>query len=238
MAHLQGKDRADYVQSMFDRIARRYDVMNRLMTFGRDQSWRRFVVKRAALPRGGRLLDVATGTGDVMFEALKKDTTLTAIGADFAVGMMRVGQHRPLGSRVAWSQADALNLPFADHCFDAVTSGYLMRNVIDVPRAFREQMRVVKPGGKIVCLDTSPPPRNILRPFILIHLKYIIPLLGRIVSGNPDAYKYLPESTQAFKTPEELADIMRSAGLQDVRIKRFMFGTMAVHTGTRPQETQ
>src|SRR5687767_15360791 len=190
MAHLQGKDRAAYVQSMFDRVARRYDLLNRLMTFGRDQSWRRFVVKQAEIPRGGKLLDVATGTGDIMFEALKKDSTLTAVGADFAAGMMRVGQHRPLGRRVTWLQADGLRLPFPNDCFDAVTSGFLMRNVIDVPRAFGEQMRVVKPGGKIVCLDTSPPPRNVLRPFILIHLKYIIPLMGRLISGNPDAYKY------------------------------------------------
>lgn len=234
MAHLQGKERAAYVQSMFDRVASRYDLINRLMTFGQDQSWRRFVVKQAELPRGGKLLDVATGTGDVMFEALKKDASLIAVGADFAAGMMRVGQHRPLGRRVTWTQADGLCLPFADQYFDAVTSGYLMRNVIDVPAAFKEQMRVVKSGGKIVCLDTSPPPRNLLRPFILIHLKYIIPLLGRLISGNPEAYKYLPESTQAFKSPEELAEIMRSVGLKDVRFKRFMFGTMAVHTGTRP----
>lgn len=221
---------------MFDRIARRYDLMNRLMTFGRDQSWRRYVVQQAALPRGGRLLDVATGTGDIMFEALKRDRSVLAVGADFARGMMTVGLRRTMGGCAAWTQSDALALPFSDASFDSVTSGYLMRNVIDVPGAFREQMRVIRPGGKVVCLDTSPPPRNLLRPFILIHLKYIIPMLGRLVSGNPDAYKYLPESTQAFKSPEELADIMRSVGLTEVRFKRFMFGTMAVHVGTRPQE--
>jgi demethylmenaquinone methyltransferase/2-methoxy-6-polyprenyl-1,4-benzoquinol methylase len=113
-----------------------------------------------------------------------------------------------------------------------------VRNVIDVHAAFREQMRVVKPGGRVVCLDTSPPPRNLLRPFILLHLKVVIPLLGRLVSGNPDAYKYLPESTQAFKTPEELAAIMRGVGLEDVRYRTFMFGTMAVHDGTRPMERE
>jgi demethylmenaquinone methyltransferase/2-methoxy-6-polyprenyl-1,4-benzoquinol methylase len=235
LAHLQGRERAAYVQEMFDRIARRYDVMNRLMTFGRDQAWRRYVVKQAAVPRGGSLLDVATGTGDILFEALKKDSTLAGVGADFAAGMMRVGKHRKLGNHITWSQADALALPFAAASFDAVTSGYLMRNVIDVPGAFKEQMRVVKPGGQIVCLDTSPPPHNLLRPFILIHLRYIIPLLGRIVAGDDSAYTYLPESTQAFKTPQELADLMREAGLQNVRFKRFMFGTMAVHTGTRPE---
>lgn len=236
MAHLQGRERADYVRSMFDRIARRYDVMNRLMTFGRDRAWRKFVVKEAALPPGGCLLDVATGTGDIMFQAQQRDPQVRAVGADFAEQMMRTGQRRPGGSRFGWCRADALNLPFRDSAFDAVTSGYLMRNAIDVERAFREQMRVVRPGGRVVCLDTSPPPRNLLRPFILIHLKYMIPLLGRIVTGDRSAYNYLPESTQAFKTPDELAEIMRNAGLREVRYRRFMFGTMAVHTGVRPKE--
>src|SRR5438132_13630239 len=104
MAHLQGKERAAYVQAMFDRIARRYDLMNRLMTFGRDQSWRRYVVKQAELPRGGCLHDVATGTGDIMFDALKKDESLTAVGADFETSDMRVRTHRPLVNRVSWTE--------------------------------------------------------------------------------------------------------------------------------------
>jgi demethylmenaquinone methyltransferase/2-methoxy-6-polyprenyl-1,4-benzoquinol methylase len=236
VTHLQGKQRADYIRAMFNRIARRYDQMNRLMTFGRDQAWRRLVVKEAALPRGGRLLDVATGTGDILFEALKQDPTLRVIGADFAAGMMRVGQRRSPGRQVAWAQADALALPLPDAAFDAVTSGYLMRNVADVPGAFREQLRVVKPGGRIICLDTSPPTRNALYPFILFHLKFVIPMLGRLVGGDSAAYRYLPESTQAFKTPDELADVMRRSGLEQVRYTRLMFGTMAVHCGVRPRE--
>src|SRR5574341_810549 len=228
MAHLQGRERAEYVRSMFDRIARRYDLMNRLMTFGRDRAWRKFVVKEASLPPGGCLLDVATGTGDMMFQAQQRDPQVRAVGVDFADQMMRVGQRRPGASRFSWTRADALNLPFRDSLFDAATSGYLMRNVIDVPRAFREQMRVVRPGGRVVCLDTSPPPPNLLRPFIMLHLKYVIPLLGRLISGDRSAYKYLPESTQTFKTPDELAAMMRSVGLQDVRYRRFMFGAMAV----------
>lgn len=229
------RQQAADIQAMFQRIAQRYDLMNRLMTFGRDRAWRRYVVRRAALPPAGRLLDVATGTGDILFEALRQDGNLRATGVDFTPAMMQIGRRRPGGARVQWCRADALALPFPDATFDAVTSGYLMRNVGDVPDAFREQMRVVRPGGRVVCLDTSPPPHNLLRPLILFYLRRVIPLLGRLVAGDSAAYTYLPESTQAFKTPDELAAVMRSVGLEDVSYRVFMFGAMAVHVGTRPQ---
>jgi len=236
MATLQGKERADYVQSMFDRIARRYNIMNRVMTFGQDMRWRRFVIQQAKLSPGGTLLDLATGTGDIALEAVRAVPNLTAVGGDFSIGMMLVGQQQRDGDRVKWVGADAIQLPFPNNSFDAVTSGYLMRNVIDIPRALSEQKRVLKPGGRVVVLDTSPPPNNLLRPFIMIHLRYVIPLLGRLISGNPDAYQYLPDSTQKFKTPEELATLMREAGFEMVRYKTFMFGTMAVHWGEKPQK--
>lgn len=233
MATLQGKERAAYVQDMFDRIAGRYNLMNRLMTFGQDLRWRRFVIQQARLKPGERLLDLATGTGDIAFEALKQVPGVQAVGGDFSLGMMYVGKQLAQGDRVQWSGADALNLPFPDETFDALTAGYLMRNVIDIPRAFDEQLRVLKPGGRVVILDTSPPPRNILRPFIEIHLRYVIPTLGRMIGGNPDAYQYLPESTQKFKTPEQLAQLMREAGFRNVTYKMFMFNTMAVHWGEK-----
>lgn len=235
MAHLQGKERADYVQNMFGRIAGRYNIMNRLMTGGQDMRWRRFVVQKAALKSGAKLLDLATGTGDIAFEALKAVPDIQVVAADFALPMMRVGQKLPMGAKVEWSAADALNLPFPDGRFDAVTSGYLARNVIDIPRMFAEQLRVLKPGGRIVVLDSSPPPDQPLIPFIEIHMRYVIPFLGRIIAGKSgaDAYQYLPSSTQAFKTPEELAELMRTAGVRNVQYKTFMFGTMAVHWGEK-----
>ncbi|MCU0512596.1 MAG: class I SAM-dependent methyltransferase [Anaerolineae bacterium] len=236
MAHLSGKERSQYVQTMFDRIAGRYNLMNRVMTFGQDMAWRRFVIQQAQLTPGGSLLDLAAGTGDIAFEAKRTVPSAQVVAADFSVGMMRVGQALPEGGRVAWSAADALELPFASSSFDAVVSGYLVRNVIDIPRTLAEQMRVLKPGGRIVILDTTPPRRNLLRPFILLHLNVIIPLLGRLIGGPAaaDAYTYLPESTQAFKTPEELAALMQQAGYQNVTFRTFMFGTMAVHRGEKP----
>ncbi|MEM9955038.1 MAG: ubiquinone/menaquinone biosynthesis methyltransferase [Chloroflexota bacterium] len=237
MAHLTGQERSTYVQDMFGRIASRYNFMNRVMTFGQDMRWRRFVVKQAQLPKNGALLDLATGTGDIAFEAKEAHPDATVVGADFAMPMMYVGQEEPRGKTISWTGADALNLPYPDDAFDAVVSGYLVRNVIDIPRTLQEQMRVLKGGGRIVILDTSPPPNNVLKPFIKIHLDYVIPVMGRMIGGQAaaDAYTYLPESTQVFKTPDELADIMREAGYTDVGYKLFMFGTMAIHWGTKPR---
>lgn len=236
MATLTGAERAAYVRTMFARIAGRYDVMNRLMTFGQDGSWRRYVLEQAALAPGQRLLDLGTGTGDLALAALQAQPALTAVGGDFTLTMMRVGQRRPNGQRVRWSGTDALNLPFPDGAFDAVISGYLMRNVADLGRAWAEQYRVLKPGGRVVCLDTTPPPANLLRPFIRFHLNTVIPTLGRLIAGDSSAYTYLPESTTGFLAAEALADRMRTVGFEAVVFRRLMLGTMAVHTGRKPAQ--
>ena len=234
MAHLQGTDRAQYVQNMFARIAGRYDLMNRLMTAGQDVKWRKFVIVQAQLPANGRLLDIATGTGDIALEGLRQQPGIQAVGGDFTVEMMRVGQARPERKAIQWVGADTLALPFPDDTFDAVTSGFLMRNVIDVPNAFTEQMRVTKPGGYVVVLESSPPKRNLLRPFIRFHLNTIIPLLGRLISGEADAYRYLPDSTQQFRDPDSVITTMRQTGFTRAYYQLFMFGTIAVHVGQKP----
>lgn len=237
MAHLTGPARSQYVQKMFARIARRYDVMNRLMTLGQDLKWRRFVIQQAHLPARGRLLDIATGTGDLAYEAQQQSPGVQAVGGDFCIEMMEVGQRYPERQSIQWVGADALTLPFPDALFDAITSGFLLRNVIDLPGALREQVRVTRPGGYIVALDSSPPKRNWLRPFILFHLNYVIPFLGWLVTGEADAYRYLPASTQKFIGPAELAAELRAAGLVDVGYRLFMFGTIGVHFGRKPLPT-
>ena len=234
MAHLQGQERAVYVQDMFARIAGRYDLMNRLMTVGQDVTWRRYVIHQAQLPVDGHLLDIATGTGEIALEGLALVPGLQAVGGDFTLEMMQVGKRIPVRQTIRWVGADTLALPFPDDYFDAVTSGFLMRNVIDVHKAFTEQMRVTKPGGRVVVLESSPPKRNFLRPFILTHLNIVIPLLGRLVTGDADAYQYLPDSTQQFRDPDDLAAVMRQVGFEDVEYNLFMFGTIAVHVGQKP----
>jgi len=236
MTSAQQHEKAQSVQAMFNRIARRYDIINRVISGGQDMRWRRELVARAALPPAGRLLDIATGTGDIAFTALEAAPGAQVVAADFAMQMMRVGQQRqPRGLRLSWTGADALRLPFADACFDAVVSGYLMRNVADIEKALAEQYRVLKPGGRIVILDTSPPPQNALQPLIHLHLRVGIPLIGRIIGGPEaaSAYRYLPASTQAFKTPQALAQLTASAGFDDVGYKTLMFGALALHWGRK-----
>jgi demethylmenaquinone methyltransferase/2-methoxy-6-polyprenyl-1,4-benzoquinol methylase len=233
MTHLQGEARAKYVRDMFTRIARRYDLMNRLMSVGRDGAWRREVIKQAALISKARILDVATGTGDMMVEALKKHPDALAVGSDFTFEMMLAGQNKRGAEHIRWGTADALRLPFIDGSFDAVTSGFGVRNFIDREAAFREQRRVLKDGGRVVCLEISKPPKNILRPFFLFYFNHFVPILGGIISGQPDAYKYLPQSVNEFLTPDELKSIMEGAGLRDVKYKRLMLGTVAIHVGTK-----
>jgi len=229
MANLTGGERSRYVQNLFTRLAPRYDVMNRLMTAGLDLGWRREVIRQAALRPTDRLLDLGAGTGDLSFEAMRQQTGVRVVAADFTLEMMRVGRQRPGGATIPWLGADALQLPFADNTFDAVVSGFLMRNVSDVPQALREQRRVLVPGGRIVILDTTPPRRNWLSPAIQFYLHRVIPLLGRLIAGQAEAYTYLPQSTQSFLPAESLAAHLAEAGFRNVHFQRRNFGTIAIH---------
>jgi demethylmenaquinone methyltransferase/2-methoxy-6-polyprenyl-1,4-benzoquinol methylase len=199
------------------------------------------------LKDGNRLLDVATGTGDVIIEAIRRGIKLDrSAGLDFSVGMLTVARSRlntsphrqanrePNRQTVEWIEGEALHLPFKDNDFDVVTSAYLMRNVGDVAAAFTEQYRVLKPGGKVACLDTTPPRRTIMSPFINFYLIKIIPLLGSLVAGSKSAYTYLPETTKAFKSADELKEVMIKTGFERVSYKKYMFGTIAIHWGEKP----
>ena len=233
MAELKGKERALYVQDMFSRIAPRYDLMNRVMTGGQDLRWRREVIRLATVPAGGRLLDLGAGTGDLAREALRQEPEANIVAADFTLGMMRAGQGHPESPDLFWCGADALHLPFPDECFDAIVSGFLLRNVVDIRDSLKEQLRVLKAGGRWVALDTTRPRQNLLFPFVLLHLHYIIPSLGRVLTGQADAYRYLPESTENFLLAEQLASRLSDAGFKDVGFQRYMLGTVAIHWGRK-----
>jgi demethylmenaquinone methyltransferase / 2-methoxy-6-polyprenyl-1,4-benzoquinol methylase len=230
MTQLTGSERAKYVQNMFTRIAGRYDLMNRLMTGGQDLRWRKRVIELARMDSHASLLDLGTGTGDLAREALSRFPQAKVIAADFTLEMMRVGRKTgPLN----FSTADALRMPFKDASFDAVVSGFLMRNVIDLQRVLDEQYRVLRNGGRIVILDTTRPRKSMLSPFISFHMHVVIPALGGLLTGSRDAYRYLPETTEGFVTAEAMADCMAKAGFQNVGFQRFMAGTIAIHWGER-----
>ncbi len=230
MANLRGRERVTYVQNMFAQIARRYDLMNRLMTGGQDISWRKKVIQLARLHHSDHLLDVGAGTGDLAREASAQFPRAKVVAADFTLAMMRVGQSKgPLN----FASADALCLPFADSRFDAVVSGFFVRNVIDLQKSLQEQYRVLKNGGRIVILDTTRPKKNILSPLIRMHLHVVIPILGTLLTGAREAYRYLPETTEGFVTAEELAVRLAAAGFKKVNFERLMFGTIAIHWGEK-----
>jgi len=232
MSQLTGKERERYVKNVFTRIAPHYDLMNRLMTAGQDVRWRKETIRRAKLTPGSRLLDLGAGTGDLARDAERQQPKAQAVAADFTLGMMLAGkQHH---GNLAFVQANALQTPFGDATFDAVVSGYLMRNVGNLQQAIAEQYRILTPGGRVVILETTVPGKSILSPFIWFHLHVVIPLLGGIVSGFREAYTYLPDSTEHFLTAEELADRLRSGGFINIGFRRLMGGTMAIHWGEKP----
>jgi demethylmenaquinone methyltransferase/2-methoxy-6-polyprenyl-1,4-benzoquinol methylase len=227
------KGQAQGVRRLFAGIARRYDLANRWMTWGQDLKWRREVLRRAELPAGGSLLDIGTGTGDLALGALQQDSSIHAAGLDFTPQMIQQGRRRTGGQAVAWLNADALDLPFPDGCFDTVVSGYLLRNVTDVGRALCEQYRVLKPGGRMACLDTTPLPGDMWHLPARLYVRHVIPLIGRLVAGDAAAYRYLPASTARFLSAEQLAQQMTAAGFKQVKFRRFMGGAMAIHWGVK-----
>jgi demethylmenaquinone methyltransferase/2-methoxy-6-polyprenyl-1,4-benzoquinol methylase len=222
-----------YVNQMFGRIAARYDRLNSLMTAGQDRRWRNIALDLCDLPVNGRLLDVGAGTGAVASAGKHMYPHADMYATDFTWEMMRAGQLRGNAQSVHFALADAFRLPFGVSKFDAVITAFVMRNVVDRRDAFREQVRVTKPGGRIVCLETSPPHVVALGPLFRFYFFQIVPILGRFVAGDGGAYSYLPASTITFPPPGELARDMELAGLRNVTYRTLMFGSVAVHVGTK-----
>jgi demethylmenaquinone methyltransferase/2-methoxy-6-polyprenyl-1,4-benzoquinol methylase len=219
---------------MFSRIAPHYDLMNWLMTFGQDKHWRIEVVKLAAISANNCwLLDLGAGTGDLGTEALRQNPDCNVIAADFTFNMIIVGKKKQLTHPLRWITANALQVPFEENTFDAVISGFLLRNVSDLPKCLTEIYRLLRPGCRMVALDTTRPAANWHSPFLKFYLHKVIPSLGTLIAGESDAYRYLPDSTEGFLEARQLADEMCLAGFQEVGYKRFMLGTIAIHWGTK-----
>jgi demethylmenaquinone methyltransferase/2-methoxy-6-polyprenyl-1,4-benzoquinol methylase len=184
-------------------------------------------------PGAGLTLDLATGTGDI--GALMTDTYPQAkvVGGDFSLNMLTEAKKRFSDKQISWQACDANMLPFADDIFQSVTFGYLLRNVDDALRVLIEVRRVLKPGGKVVCLDTTPPTKNLLYPFVRFYFRFGIPILGKLIADDEAAYAYLTGSTMDFHNAEELAGLFSKAGFINVGYKKFMLGTIGVHWGEK-----
>ena len=225
----EGKDAA-LVQAMFDAVAPRYDLANAILSLGQDAHWRR-VTARAARPTGARVLDVAAGPGNVATELLAHGAT-DVVALDLSYAMLAEGARR--GQRdLAWVNADAQQLPFADASFDVVTISFGLRNVPDPPRALAEFARVTRPGGRVVVCEFATPTWP---PFRSLYTRYLVgqlPLGARLISSSPAAYRYLADSILAWPTRREVADWLEAAGYHEVRVKDLAGGIVAVHRGWR-----
>lgn len=224
------------VQAMFSAIAPRYDVLNRLLSLGIDRRWR-LQAARAALEGGAeRVLDVATGTGDLAFAVAAMAPSAEVVGIDFAAPMLERARAkaRARRGRVRFQVGDGAALAFPEGSFDAVTVGYGLRNFADVDAGLREFLRVLRGGGRLVVLEFPPPPGGAFGALYRAYFRRVLPAVGGLVSGRASAYRYLPASVIAFPPPEALAARMRAAGFGQVRYRLQSLGISAIHLGEKP----
>jgi demethylmenaquinone methyltransferase/2-methoxy-6-polyprenyl-1,4-benzoquinol methylase len=214
------------VEAMFDRISPVYDPMNRLMTAGLDRRWRRLAVRAVVRP-GDSVLDACCGTGDLALEAERAGGRVT--GLDFSERMLERARRK--SATVEWVRGDVLELPFADASFDAATVGFGIRNVEDLEAGLRELARVLRPGGRLACLEITRP-HGALRPFFNLWFDKLVPLAGKVLPGG-EAYAYLPASVRRFPGPEELGEAMRGAGFGEIGWRLLGGGIVALHAATR-----
>jgi len=237
-----GEQRAAKVNDLFARIARRYDLLNDLQSFGLHRLWKRQVVRLANAKAGDCALDLCCGTGDISFALARNGAETT--GLDFSEKMLEVARARSQKSEVrnqtsdlrlpSFQQGDAQQLPFPDNSFDAVTVGYGLRNLTSWERGVNEMVRVAKPGGRIVVLDFGKPPNALWRKIYFTHLKCSVPLIGLLFCGNSQAYAYILESLKHYPAQLAVAEKMRERKLANVQVINLLGGAMAINYGEKP----
>ena len=232
------EDKASRVRAVFDSVAQRYDLMNDLMSGGAHRLWKHFALSLTGLRPGARVLDVAGGTGDLAVGLARQvGKSGLVMLTDINAAMLAAGRDRLIDAglvgNVLCAQADAEQLPFADGSFDCVTIGFGLRNVTDKPRALRSMRRVLKSGGQLLVLEFSKPTTPTLQGFYDAYSFRLLPLLGRVVAGEADSYRYLAESIRRHPDQETLLAMLRDAGLEDCRYHNLMGGIVAVHRGSR-----
>lgn len=226
--------KAEFVRTMFTRIAPRYDLMNSLMTAGRHHAWRAEVARAVVAAPPGPVLDLATGTADLALAIHALDADRTVIGVDFAEGMLAAARRKLVRhgvTRLPLVAADALTLPFADAAFTCVASAFLLRNLEDLARGLAEMRRVTRPGGRVVALDIVRPAPTAWAALFGLYFNRVVPAIGALVAGDRQAYTYLPQSVDRFVVPRDLVGLLERAGWRAVTYRTLGLGTVALHTG-------
>ena len=219
--------RAEKVHELFATIARRYDLLNDIMSAGWHRWWKRRLVELAGDPR--EVLDLCCGTGDIALRFRGR-----VVGVDFTEEMLRVAAARR-SSTVSWVRADALRLPFGENTFDVVTAGYGLRNLADIEEGLREILRVLRPGGKFLSLDFGKPESPAFRAMYFGYLRTALPILGRIFCGDPDTHGYILASLQDYPAQRGIKELMEACGYSDCGFEEFSLGSMAINFGSKPQ---
>ena len=233
-----GPDKAPFVHRLFSQVAPTYDLLNRVLSVGQDRGWRRAAARLANLNPGDRALDIATGTGDLARDLHQiVGAEGLVVGLDFCRPMLALAAERNRNERadVPYVEGDAMNLPFGENIFNASTIAFGARNVIDLPLLFREMTRVVRPNGRVVCLEISRPVMPGLKQAFHLYFSGILPWVARLFHSRRSNYAYLPASLAIFPEREEVIRMMSSAGLCDVAVTNLTGGIVAVFTGRKPE---
>ncbi len=231
------KEHAGRVREMFAKIAARYDLLNHILSANVDKRWRRLVAQTIAqeLPHGGRILDVACGTGDLSLTLFER-TGANVVGSDFCRPMLDIAKRKAASKgSIPFVEGDALNLPFREGSFNAVTIGFGLRNLADVEKGLQELYRVLGSNGRVAVLEFSQPVIPGFSLLFRLYFQKLLPLIGGLISGSRHAYEYLPDSVSSFPNQEKLAEMMRSVGLVDVRYQNLTGGVAALHLGRKPE---
>lgn len=233
---LTGKEKAKYVHSVFESIAREYDMMNSVISMGRHRSWRKYTMKRMDVKPGQKAIDVCCGTCDWTIDlANAVGQGGEVVGLDFSQNMLDIGKlklrNQPIEDRTRLINGDAMDIPFPDDTFDYATVGFALRNVPDLRKVLSEMTRVVKPGGQVVSLEVSKPLWIPYRKLFYLYFYHILPMLAKLAVKKYDQYKWLPQSLTHFPDSRELASIFTEVGLHDVQTRLFAGGVAALHIG-------
>jgi len=230
--HPQAGEKEAYVETLFDAVAPTYDLANRLMSFGLDKGWRRRLVRESGVGAGAKVLDVGCGTGDLLMDFARRLGGVQGEGLDFSAGMLARAKAKDRWG-LRWTEGSALKLPYPDAAFDAVASAWVLRSITDPGLFFSEMARVARPGAKVLVLELTRPQRAWQRALYAPVLNLYVPVLGRLLSGHNDGYRYLSETIKGFWAPSKVLEVMEASGLARARAIPLTLGAATLFIGEK-----